>query len=97
MTSRSRPRGAQLKDDADEERSIWNQLRADAKKVDQLVVSSRFVSSQYLNLPVWASGLALHEADSCSYLEFVAVPHTNPCLPYYRERIELMEFAERVK
>lgn len=47
MTSRSRPRGAQLKDDADEERSIWNQLRADAKKVDALVVSPPTLVTTY--------------------------------------------------
>ncbi|EKG20953.1 SAGA-associated factor 29 [Macrophomina phaseolina MS6] len=50
MTSRSRPRGAQLKDDADEERSIWNQLRADAKKVDQLVRESNEIEKRIFEL-----------------------------------------------
>ncbi|KAB2569389.1 SAGA-associated factor 29 [Lasiodiplodia theobromae] len=50
MTSRSRPRGAQLKDDADEERSIWNQLRADAKKVDALVRESNEIEKRIYEL-----------------------------------------------
>ncbi|OMP87793.1 hypothetical protein BK809_0007883 [Diplodia seriata] len=52
MTSRSRPRGTQLKDDADEERSIWNQLRADAKKVDALVRESNEIEKRIYELGV---------------------------------------------
>ncbi|OJD34265.1 saga complex component [Diplodia corticola] len=52
MMSRSRPRGAQLKDDADEERSIWNQLRADAKKVDALVRESNEIEKRIYELGV---------------------------------------------
>jgi hypothetical protein len=40
MAARSRPRGGQLKDEFDEERSLWNQIRADARRIDQLMVSS---------------------------------------------------------
>jgi hypothetical protein len=39
MAARSRPRGGQLKDEFDEERSLWNQIRADARRIDQLMVS----------------------------------------------------------
>jgi hypothetical protein len=39
MAARSRPRGGQLKDEFDEERSLWNQIRADARRIDQLIVS----------------------------------------------------------
>lgn len=38
MAARNRPRAGQIKNDADEEMSIWNQLRSDAKRVDVLVV-----------------------------------------------------------
>ena len=38
MSARSRPR-AQLKEEVDEERTLWTQIQADAKKIDQLVVS----------------------------------------------------------
>jgi hypothetical protein len=38
MAARSRPRGGQLKDEFDEERSLWNQIRADARRIDQLMV-----------------------------------------------------------
>lgn len=39
MAARSRPRGGQHKDEFDEERSLWNQIRADARRIDQLMVS----------------------------------------------------------
>lgn len=39
MAARSRPRGGQLKDEFDEERSLWNQIRSDARRIDQLMVS----------------------------------------------------------
>lgn len=48
MAARSRPRGGQLKDEFDEERSLWNQIRADARRIDQLMVS--FIVSQYQRL-----------------------------------------------
>jgi SAGA-associated factor 29 len=38
MASRNRNRQAPVKDDADEERSLWNQLVTDAKRVDGLIV-----------------------------------------------------------
>ncbi|KAF1849351.1 uncharacterized protein K460DRAFT_354208 [Cucurbitaria berberidis CBS 394.84] len=37
MAARSRPRGGQLKDEFDEERSIWNSIKSDGKRVDQLM------------------------------------------------------------
>ncbi|KAF2838321.1 hypothetical protein M501DRAFT_1005197 [Patellaria atrata CBS 101060] len=41
MAARNRgPRSGQVKDDANEERNLWNQLRQDAKKVDTLVAKS---------------------------------------------------------
>lgn len=49
MSRNSRgPRAGQTKDDADEERSIWNQLRADAKKVDALLVSFKTARREIL-------------------------------------------------
>lgn len=39
MAARSRPRAGQLKDEIDEERHLWNQIRADGKRFDQLMVS----------------------------------------------------------
>jgi hypothetical protein len=39
MASRNRNRQAPVKDDADEERSIWNQLVADGRRIDFMVVS----------------------------------------------------------
>jgi hypothetical protein len=39
MASRNRNRQAPTKEDADEERSIWNQLLVYGKRVDQLLVS----------------------------------------------------------
>jgi hypothetical protein len=39
MAARSRPRGGQLKDEFDEERSLWNQIKSDARNIDQLMVS----------------------------------------------------------
>jgi SAGA-associated factor 29 len=44
MAARSRPRAGQVKEEVDEERSIWNQLRSDAKRVDALVVRTNFYS-----------------------------------------------------
>jgi hypothetical protein len=38
MAARSRPRGGQLKEEFDEERSLWNQIRSDARRIDQLMV-----------------------------------------------------------
>lgn len=38
MAARSRPRGGQLKEEFDEERSIWNSIKADGRRVDQLMV-----------------------------------------------------------
>ncbi|KAF2140504.1 uncharacterized protein K452DRAFT_273086 [Aplosporella prunicola CBS 121167] len=52
MSSRSRQRPGQLKDDADEERSIWMQLRADAKKVDALVKESNHLEKRIYELGI---------------------------------------------
>jgi hypothetical protein len=49
MAARSRPRGGQLKDEFDEERSLWNQIRADARRIDQLMVC--FLSCQHSHFP----------------------------------------------
>jgi len=38
MSIRSRPRAGQLKDEVDEERTLWASIQADAKKIDSLVV-----------------------------------------------------------
>ena len=38
MAARSRPRNGQPREDANEERNIWNQVRNDAKRVDTLTV-----------------------------------------------------------
>jgi hypothetical protein len=45
MAARSRPRGGQLKDEFDEERSLWNQIRADARRIDQLMASYISISN----------------------------------------------------
>ncbi|KAF2740258.1 hypothetical protein EJ04DRAFT_572537 [Polyplosphaeria fusca] len=50
MAARSRPRAGQLKDELDEERSIWSQIRADAKRVDQLLAESNKVSKRIVEL-----------------------------------------------
>ena len=42
MAARNRGRPAGGKDDADEERNIWNQLRTEGKRTDSLVVSLAF-------------------------------------------------------
>jgi hypothetical protein len=39
MAARSRPRGGQMKDEIDEERHLWNTIRADGRRFDQLMVS----------------------------------------------------------
>jgi hypothetical protein len=55
MAVRSRPRGGQIKDEFDEERSLWNQIRADARRIDQLIVSISLI----LNISVFASIIVL--------------------------------------
>lgn len=55
MAVRSRPRGGQIKDEFDEERSLWNQIRADARRIDQLIVSISLI----LNISVLASIVVL--------------------------------------
>ncbi|KAF2014912.1 hypothetical protein BU24DRAFT_223776 [Aaosphaeria arxii CBS 175.79] len=37
MAARSRPRGGHMKEELDEERSIWSQIRDDAKRIDSLL------------------------------------------------------------
>ena len=43
MAARSRPRAGQLKEEVDEERSLWNQIRAEARRIDQLMVRFTFL------------------------------------------------------
>ncbi|KAH7385937.1 SGF29 tudor-like domain-containing protein [Pyrenochaeta sp. MPI-SDFR-AT-0127] len=43
MAARSRPRGGQLKEEIDEERAIWNSIKADGKRVDQLIRESEII------------------------------------------------------
>src|SRR5215469_9441782 len=42
MASRNRNRPGVVKEDADEERSLWNQIRSESKRIDSLVVSFLF-------------------------------------------------------
>ena len=39
MAARSRPRAGQQRDEIDEEQHLWNTIRADGKRFDQLMVS----------------------------------------------------------
>lgn len=39
MAARNRGRPSQIKDDANEERELWRQIQADARRIDGLVVS----------------------------------------------------------
>ena len=41
MAARSRPRAGQIKEELDEERSLWGQILEDAKRIDLLLV--RFI------------------------------------------------------
>ncbi|KAF2024612.1 hypothetical protein EK21DRAFT_78341 [Setomelanomma holmii] len=50
MAARSRPRGGQLKDEFDEERSLWNQIRADARRIDQLMKESDDIQDKLIEL-----------------------------------------------
>lgn len=43
MSARNRPRAGQLKEEVDEERTLWTQIQADARKIDSLVVSLIFL------------------------------------------------------
>jgi hypothetical protein len=43
MAARSRPRGGQRTDEYDEERVIWNSIKQDGRRVDQLLVWVNFV------------------------------------------------------
>jgi hypothetical protein len=38
MAARNRNRPGLVKEDADEERSLWNQIRSESKRIDALVV-----------------------------------------------------------
>lgn len=40
MAARSRPRAGQIKEDFDEERSLWSQILEEAKRIDVLTVST---------------------------------------------------------
>ncbi|KAL5119658.1 hypothetical protein ACEQ8H_002504 [Pleosporales sp. CAS-2024a] len=50
MAARSRPRGGQHKDEFDEERSLWNQIRADARRIDQLMKESDGIQKKLTDL-----------------------------------------------
>jgi len=44
MAARNRNRPGLVKEDADEERSLWNQIRSESKRIDDLIVRIIFVS-----------------------------------------------------
>ena len=48
MAARSRPRAGQLKDEIDEERSLWNQIKADGRRFDQLMVRRHLIRTHCL-------------------------------------------------
>ncbi|XPS78688.1 hypothetical protein M3J09_010694 [Ascochyta lentis] len=50
MAARSRPRGGQIKDEFDEERSLWNQIKSDARQIDQLMAQSEVVRKKIVDL-----------------------------------------------
>ncbi|KAJ4321931.1 hypothetical protein N0V94_002643 [Neodidymelliopsis sp. IMI 364377] len=50
MAARSRPRGGQIKDEFDEERSLWNQIRSDGRSIDQLMAQSETIRKKILDL-----------------------------------------------
>ncbi|KAF2822146.1 hypothetical protein CC86DRAFT_330946 [Ophiobolus disseminans] len=50
MAARSRPRAGQIKDEFDEERALWNQIRADARRIDLLMKESDDVQRKILDL-----------------------------------------------
>ncbi|PSN66113.1 hypothetical protein BS50DRAFT_677394 [Corynespora cassiicola Philippines] len=50
MAARSRPRAGQLKEEVDEERSLWNQIRAEARRIDQLMAQSDRAQERILEL-----------------------------------------------
>jgi hypothetical protein len=71
MASRNRNRQAPVKDDADEERSIWNQLVVDAKRIDALIVSaaiSQLTAPRASNSPrrlIISSGIECKKLKNC--------------------------------
>ena len=71
MAARSRPRGGQIKDEYDEERSLWNQIKSDARHIDQLMVSTLLYTQHIINMPVYTAS-AVSEirrlADSAGYI-----------------------------
>ncbi|KAF1972566.1 hypothetical protein BU23DRAFT_534885 [Bimuria novae-zelandiae CBS 107.79] len=50
MAARNRPRAGQLKDEIDEERHLWNQIRADGKRFDQHMAQSDALQEKILDL-----------------------------------------------
>lgn len=52
MAARSRPRGGQLKEEFDEERSIWNSIKADGRRVDQFMVRANFTTTS-INISIF--------------------------------------------
>jgi len=56
MAARNRPRAGALKDDIDEERSLWNAIRADGRRLDQLMVSLNFLQDNRENYSESAHG-----------------------------------------
>ena len=70
MAARSRPRGGQIKDEYDEERSLWNQIKSDARHIDQLMVSKFFHTQHIIDMPVYTTSAReiRRLADSAGYL-----------------------------
>ncbi|KAF2005534.1 hypothetical protein P154DRAFT_542528 [Amniculicola lignicola CBS 123094] len=56
MAARNRPR-SQLKEEVDEERTLWSQIRADAKRADQLIAQSNAASKRIVELSEEQSAL----------------------------------------
>ncbi|EON64034.1 hypothetical protein W97_03264 [Coniosporium apollinis CBS 100218] len=44
------PRSGQMKDDADEERNIWNQIIGDGRKIDALIAKSNELCKRMVEL-----------------------------------------------
>jgi hypothetical protein len=57
MAARSRPRGGQIKDEYDEERSLWNQIKSDARHIDQLMVSTSLYTQHIIDMPLYPTSI----------------------------------------
>jgi hypothetical protein len=78
MAARSRPRGGQIKDEYDEERSLWNQIKSDARHIDQLMVSISHYTQHIIDMPLYSISAVSREirrlADSAGYIGAGATP-----------------------